>query len=147
MQLPTFLIVFKKNFGKLKDFISSVLAGLLSGTAIGIFFNLTTDITFNRWINLFSYEAFAAFIYVLFLLLLSLLFYGFGILLISVLWKDKRRTFGFYINYIAGTYSSTITFLVLLYYDNSWVRNTIALVGVFLLFVLAYFTVKKKWPK
>lgn len=146
-KLPKFIKIYINNIGKLKDLCSSVIAGLLSGTAIGIFFSLTTDFTFNRWINLFSYEIFAAIVYVIFILVLLLIFYGLGLLITRSFWKDKRRPYGFYLNFVAGIYSSAITFLLVLYYNQPKIRNTIAITGLLLFFVLAHFTIKKKWPK
>jgi len=138
--------IFKTNRGKFKDFYLSVIAGLFSGLGIGIFFRLTTDIVFNRWINLFSYELFAAIIYVLFVLFILGILYTLGMLIVIFILKDKKRTLSFHLNFIA-VYSSAITFLLILYYNISLIRNVIALVGFILFFVLAYFTVKRRWPE
>lgn len=145
MYVPKFLKIFTRNYGKLKDFTISVIAGLFSGLGIGIFFDLTTDITFNRWINLKSYEAFAAFIYVIFFFLILIIFYGFGMFITSLM--DKKRTLGFHLNFVAGIYSSTMTFLLVLYFNQPATRYTIAGIGIVFFFILAYYTIKKKWSR
>ena len=141
------LKLFKKNRGKLKDFYLSVIAGLFSGLGVGIFFNLTTEITFNRWINIFSYEIIATIIYILFVFIVLGVFYILGVLIIIYIIKDVKRILPFHLNFIAGVYSSAITFLLVLYYNQPMIRNTIAIIGGVLFFILAYITVKKKWPK
>jgi len=49
-----------------RNFYSSSIAGLFSGVTITMLFDFLTDTSFNRWINLFGLEAFAAFIYLTF---------------------------------------------------------------------------------
>ena len=140
-----FFKILKNNHGKLKDFISSVIAGLFSGTAVGIFFSLTTNITFNRWINLFSFELVPAIVYFIFFLFILLIFYCIGSFITKFIWKDNKRLFGFYINFISGTYSSALSFLLVLYYKNILTLITLLILGIIILFILAYFTVKRKW--
>jgi len=132
----------------LKDFYLSVIAGLFSGLCMGIFFSLTIDISFNRWIDPTKLgEFFATVVDVLLILFLLLTFYVVGQLIVKFLLRDKKRHLSFHLNFIAGIYSSTMTFLLVLYYDAPMMRNTITSIGVVLFFVLAYFTVKRKWPK
>ena len=139
--------IFIKNRGKLKDFYLSVIAGVFSGSAIGIFFRLTTDTSFNRWIDLSSFEIFAAIIYLIFVLIVLAFFYFFGILITKYLLRDKKRILNFHLNFIAGTYSSATTYLLVLYYNVPIIRNTSVIVAAVLFFILAYYTVKRKWPK
>lgn len=138
---------FKKNRGKFKDFCISVMAGLFSGTAIGIFFNLTTQIEFIRWINLENFEVFAGIIYFIGTLLILEFFYWIGKIFIVGILKDNKRFLSFHLNFISGMYSSIMAFLLVLYNNQSTIRNTIALLGILSFFPLAYFTIKKKWPK
>lgn len=143
MQLPKSLGVFIRNYGKLKDFAISVIAGLFSGTITGIFFNSITDITFNGWINLNSYEAVAAIIYAIFAYILIKVFYPFGKSLTIII--DKKKTLSFHLNFYAGMYSSTITFLFVLYLNRIKMLITITGIGMILLFILAYYIIKKKY--
>ena len=139
--------VFRKNRGRFKDFYLNSMTGLFSGAGMGVFFNLTTNIKFERWINLGSYEIFAAIIYVIFILIVLGLFYILGILIIELLLRDKRRILSFHLNFVSGIYSSVLSFLFVLYYNKPTIRYTIAIMGLVLFFVVAYYTIKKKWPK
>jgi len=68
-----------KNYAKRRrNFYSSTIAGLFTGIAIGIFFSSITDVNFNRWIDIFSNEAFAAGVYFLSTLVVMIIFYHIG---------------------------------------------------------------------
>ena len=136
---------FQNNIENLKDFGINSISGLLTGVAIGIFFSLTTDITFNRWINLFSNEIFAAIVYVFFVLIILAFFYGLGILITWFI--DKNKMMSFHLNFVSGTYCSIMSFLFVLYYNTARIRNSIAVIGIIIWIIIAGFTIKKKRPK
>lgn len=133
---------FKKNRGKLKDFGINSIAGIFSGISIGIFFSLTTDITFHRWIDPTTLELFPAIIYVIFVLFILTIFYGIGVLI--TWWLDKKKIMDFHISFIAGTYCSIMSFLFVLYYNVVLIRNVLAVAFIVIFLIVAYFTIKKK---
>ena len=141
---------FKKRYwpyrGRLKDFFVSVFGGFFSGLVVGIFFSLVTDTTFNGWINPLKLgELVALTIYTLFTFLLLVFFYKLGDWGVKLSIGNSSRSFSFYLNYIAGAFSSTTVFLFTLYYDVPLIRNTIAIIFVITFFLLAEFTIRKKW--
>jgi len=127
---------FNKEYKKrINNFVSSAITGLISGVIIIIFFNLITDSTFNRRINLFNLgEAFAAGIYLLFTLSLLYVLFLFGRFVFKrCMSKKKEDLIGFRINYFAGTYSAT--FGAFLY----GFRNSIySMIIILILFLLIY---------
>ena len=137
---------FSKNYGKFRELTLSIIAGILAGTMVGIFFNLTTDITFNRWINIFNFEVFAGIIFLSLSVFALWILYLIGYRLIKNNF-GKKSAFRFYLNYIAGMYGSSTAFLVVFYSGEPPIRNTIAATFVIMYLILAYFTIKKKHPK
>jgi len=137
---------FRNNRDKLKDFGINSITGLFTGTTIGIFFNLTASVTFNRWIDPTNIgELFATVIYVSFIIFLLAFLYGLGIILTWMI--DKNKVYSYHLNFIAGTYCSIMSFLLVLYHKQHLIRNTIAVIGIIVWIVVAYFTIKKEKPK
>jgi len=118
------------------------MTGVFTGVTIGIFFNLTTNTKFDRWVNLNSLEIFPAIIYVIFTLVLLFFFYGIGMFLTWLI--DKNRTLSFHLNFVSGVYCSTISFLFVLYHAVSRVRNIIAILGIFIWLIVAHYSIKRK---
>ena len=140
--LKNFIAPFKQNPKKLKDFGVNCITGLFTGVTIGIFFNLTTSTTFNRWINPMSIEIVPTIIYVISIIGVLIFFYNFGTFLTKLI--DKSGAMNFHLNFISGTYSSTLSFLLVLYFNAPKIRNTLAIIGIPTFIVLARFAIKKK---
>jgi hypothetical protein len=136
---------FRNNIGKLKDFLINSISGLFTGIAIGLLFKWTTDTEFNRWIDFTSLELVAAIVYVIFILILLLIFYGLGMLMTFLV--DKKKRMSFHLNFVSGTYCSIMSFTFVLYSDIARIRNSIAVIGFLTWLIIAGFTINKKWPK
>ncbi len=133
------------NIGKYKEFCITSFAGLFTGVVIGIFFSLTIDAKFNRWINLLSPEIGAFVVYLIGTLFLAYLFYWVGYFLTWLI--DKRKIMTFHLSYISGVYCAIVSFLLVLYYINFKTDLLIGLVGVIFYFVVAHFAVKRRRPR
>jgi hypothetical protein len=144
-KIKKYFRVFKRYRGRFGEFIIDSVAGLLSGTIIGVFFSLIASITFNRWINLGNYEFFAAIIYVFFTLCILWFFYWLGMFIAKFIFKSKKLLIGFHLNMIAGVFSSMISFLVVLYHNFFWIDVTILGLWVIISILLAHWAIKKKF--
>ncbi len=133
---------FIKNSGKLKDFTLSSIAGMFSGLSIGIFFSLTTDITFNGWIKDNFLTNVISFLFLIFI------FYFLGrFIIVKCLLSDKKRELSFHLNFIAGIFSSSFTFLLILYHKNLITAIMIGVVLIILFFIVAHFAIREKHNK
>jgi len=147
------IISFHKRYKKrCRNFWSSSIAGLFTGAMIGILFSLITDAKFNRWINLMSYELFAAVIYVGLTIFMLWFFYHLGKLLLWVilhffrLSSKKDELVGFKINFVAGIYSALFaTSLILL--SKERVSLYVGIMFGLLYFPVEYFAVRTKSKK
>lgn len=138
---------FRSRYKKrIRAFYSSSIAGSFTGVLIGVLFSLITDTTFNRWIDVFSYELFAAIIYVLFILLGSWFFYHIGNFFIRTFISNKKEDLiGFKINYFAGIYSALFSAtLVVLSHNNASLSIKVLVVFVIVYFPLEFFVVRTR---
>lgn len=128
----------KKYNERCRNFYSSTIAGLSTGFVIGILFSLITDSKFNRWINLFSYEFFAALIYFVFVLILLYILYHLGKgVMEHILHYKKKDLINYKINYFAGIYSAigSASFVILH-------SQTQMIIYVLIFFILFYFPIQ-----
>ena len=135
----------RKYRKRCRNFYSGSIAGLFTGIAIGIFFTLITDVKFNRWINLASYELFVAIIYFLFVFFVLVVLYFLGKLLVWFLvTKSKDELIGFRINYFASIYSASFTASLIILHDNLFIASIVTLAFIVLYFPVEYFSVRNK---
>jgi len=135
----------KRYAERCRNFYSSSIAGLFTGVIIGILFSLITDSKFNRWINLFSYELFAAVVYFAFIFLVLYILYFFGKLcIILFISKDKKNLISFKINYFAGVYAATWSASLIILHTKINIAIYISILFIILYFPIEYFTVRNK---
>jgi phosphate starvation-inducible membrane PsiE len=144
-RIKKYFRVITNNKNKFREFWIDALAGLLSGTTIGIFFSLVTEIKFIRWINLFSPEIFAAIIYVVGSFLVLFGFYWLG--KVVVYFIDKKRLMSFRLNMIAGAYTSVVSFLLVTYHSSFETDISIAIIALVILFFLSHSAIKRRKPR
>lgn len=138
----------KRYLKRCRNFYSSSIAGLLTGTAIGIFFSLITDVSFDRWINIFSIELFAAIIYFMFVFFILFVFYFIGKYGVwFFISKNKDDLVGFKINYFASIYSASWAASLIILHSKILVAIYVSIVYLILYLPLEYFTVRTKRPK
>lgn len=147
----------KKLYNKYRDrcrnFHFNTIAGLFTGAIIGIFFNLITNSTFNRWINPFNLgELMAAIIYFSITIFLVWISYFIGKLFIWLfISKQKKHLINFKINYFAGIYSAIWVASLLILKDKLKLMFYLSVIFILLYLPIEYLVVKNpnklKQPK
>lgn len=145
----------KKYKDRCRSFYSSTVAGLYTGVAIGILFTLIADSKFNRWINLLSYELFAAIVYFLFTIFMVFSLYLVGWICVHLFIaskisnenKKKQHLINFRINYVASLYSASWITSVILLWDKTSIIFWVSLFFILLYPVAAYIAVRNKKRK
>lgn len=140
----------KKYRKRCRSFYSSSIAGLFTGVMIGILFSLITDSQFNRWINLRSYEFFAAIIYFGFTIFILWVFYYLGkglfwlILHVSHISNKEDDLIGFKINFIAGIYSAAFSASLILLNNKFPIIIYVTLAFIIFYLLVEYYAVRNK---
>lgn len=138
MCLKHIKIVFSRAPRRFKQFYSNVIAGLFSGTLVGIFFAIVAPTQFLGWSS--GIEWLKAIGFTLFCLILL---HQVG----KKLFGDLGESSGFLLNYVAGFVSSLISSLLILYAKNFFIALSIIIGFILLFFVVSYCILRLRMPK